>query len=71
MEIVHFCDKYVDEKKPWAESENQKEVIGDLLFALQGIADLLIPFLPETSEKIRVQLFGGERVSLFPRILSN
>jgi len=67
-EIIQFCDKYVDEKKPWVESESQKDAIGDLLYALQKIANLLVPFLPETSEKIRVQLFGGKRVSLFPRI---
>ncbi|MBI2123632.1 MAG: methionine--tRNA ligase [Candidatus Wildermuthbacteria bacterium] len=66
--MIQFCDKYVDEKKPWAESEDQKDVLGDLLFALHEISDLLVPFLPETSEKIKTQLSGGERTSLFPRL---
>ncbi|MDO8473966.1 MAG: methionine--tRNA ligase [bacterium] len=67
-EVIHFCDKYIEEKKPWTESEGQKNVLGDLLCALQEIANSLAPFLPETSEKIKVQLSGGERVSLFPRL---
>ena len=69
--VVQFCDRYIDEKKPWVESEGQKDVLGDLLFAIREIASLLIPFLPETSEKIKVQLSGKERTSLFPRILPN
>lgn len=66
--VIQFCDKYIDEKKPWTESADQKDVLGDLLLAIGEIANLLIPFLPETSEKIKVQLSGGGRVSLFPRL---
>jgi methionyl-tRNA synthetase len=66
--VIQFCDKYIDEKKPWVESGNQKEVLGDLLYALEGIGNLLVPFLPEASGKIKVQLSGGERTSLFPRL---
>ena len=70
-EVVHACDKYIDEKQPWRESPEQKQVIGDLLFMIGEITDLLTPFLPETSEKIKAQLSGGERTFLFPRILPN
>ncbi len=66
--VIQFCDKYIEEKKPWAESEGQREVLDDLLYAIQGIANFLVPFLPETSEKIKVQLSGKERTSLFPRL---
>jgi len=67
-EIIHFCDKYIEEKRPWEESDNQKERVEDLLLAISHIADLLQPFLPETSEKIIHQLQQGKSDPLFPRI---
>ena len=67
-EVIHACDKYIDEKKPWVESPEQKEVISDLLVAIGEIANLLKPFLPETSEKIVHQLVGEKGENLFPRI---
>ena len=67
-EIIHFCDKYIEEKRPWEESDHQKEVIGDLLLAVSHIAEFLQPFLPKTSEKITQQLQQGKGESLFPRI---
>ncbi len=75
-DVIHFCDKYIDEKQPWSfdfaqDKPEQKKVIGDLTLAISEVAALLKPFLPETSEKIKVQLSRGERTSLFPRVLSN
>jgi len=67
-EVIHACDKYIDEKKPWSESSEQKEVIGDLLLAIGEIADFLKPFLPETSEKILQQLQTEQVQALFPRL---
>jgi len=67
-EVIHACDKYIDEKKPWSESSEQKQVIGDLLLVIGEIGDLLKPFLPETSERILKQLEGGTREILFPRL---
>ncbi|MBI2642400.1 MAG: methionine--tRNA ligase, partial [Candidatus Wildermuthbacteria bacterium] len=64
-EVIHFCDKYIEEEKPWASPK--PEVIGNLLFALGEIANLLKPFLPETSERILEQLQGGKQEILFPR----
>jgi methionyl-tRNA synthetase len=55
-ELISICDKYIEEERPWEKSAKQKEIIGDLLFAVNGIAELLRPFLPETSEKIIKQL---------------
>ncbi len=66
--FISFCDGYIEKERPWQQSERQKAVVVNLLFALGGVANLLQPFLPETSEKIKAQLSGGERVSLFPRI---
>lgn len=66
--LISFCDKYIEEKKPWKESKSQKEVISDLLSAIQEIAELLKPFLPETSDKILEQLKTNKSQPLFPRL---
>ena len=55
-ELISFCDRYIEKEKPWEESNNQLSVINNLLFALANIAQMLEPFLPETSEKIFKQL---------------
>lgn len=69
-ELISFCDKYINETKPWENKENSKEVISDLLYVISQIADLLKPFLPQTSEKILAQLETGKSASLFPRLNS-
>ncbi len=68
--LIGFCDKYIEQTKPWEESDKQGEVINDLLLALSNIAKMLKPFLPETSEKILEQLKTKESKSLFPRLIS-
>jgi len=65
-ELIGFCDKYIEKERPWATKD--KKVINDLLFALDNIAQMLRPFLPETSEKILKQLKTKQSKSLFPRI---
>jgi methionyl-tRNA synthetase len=54
-QLIALGNRYVDEKKPWAleaDSKEFKEVIGSLLFLISKIGVLIVPFLPETSEKI-------------------
>ena len=67
-ELISFCDRYIEKERPWEEKENQKEVIGNLLFAISNIAEMLKPFLPETSEKIFKQLKTKKSKPLFLRI---
>ncbi|XOB41180.1 MAG: class I tRNA ligase family protein [Candidatus Nealsonbacteria bacterium] len=78
-ELISFCDQCIEKNKLWEESENQKKHILYLLYTITNIAQLLEPFLPETSEKILCQLgmkiddkqyvFDIEkRESLFPRV---
>lgn len=76
-ELVSFCDKYIDEEKPWEikDVEKQKAVFSNLLFSLTGISGMLKPFLPETSEKMEEQLGESKGIfnvkkgePLFPRI---
>jgi len=72
---IDQLNKYVDENKPWILEKNNdpklKDVLSHLVDGLLEIAELLIPFLPNTSEKIREQ-FSRDQVkssfSLFPRI---
>ncbi len=66
--LISFCDRYIEKEKPWEEKENQKIVIGNLLFTVSNIAEMLRPFLPETSEKILEQLKIKKSKPLFPRI---
>lgn len=67
-DVIHFCDRYIDEKKPWSESPEQKEVISDLVLVIGELAELLKPLVPETSAKIVHQLESGESRPLFPRL---
>ncbi len=64
-ELIGWCDKYIETEKPWQTKD--EKVIYNLLFVLENIADLLKPFLPETSEKIIKQLKSKKSESLFPR----
>lgn len=67
-ELIGICDRYINEKKPWEGKSNFSQVISDILFILDKISDLLSPFLPETSEKIRKALKSKGQVTLFPKI---
>ncbi|PIV65108.1 MAG: methionine--tRNA ligase [Candidatus Nealsonbacteria bacterium CG_4_8_14_3_um_filter_37_36] len=67
-DLISFCDKYIERERPWEKSEKQLSIINNLLFALDNIAQLLQPFLPETSEKIKKQLKTKKSQPLFPRI---
>jgi len=76
-ELVSFCDKYIDEEKPWEikDIEKQKLVFSNLLLSLVTISQLIEPFLPETSKKMKDQLGENKGLfnikkgeSLFPRI---
>jgi len=69
-ELISFCDKYINEKKPWENNKNSSQVVSDVLFALDKISDLLLPFMPETSEKIKLAIENKELKTLFPRILT-
>jgi len=90
--LISYCDKYINDEKLWethltSSGQTKKlEVVNDLFYTINEIADLLSPFLPETSEKIKKALGrnqtgeaieenlpaqAGKSVALFPRILSN
>jgi methionyl-tRNA synthetase len=65
-DLISFCDKFIQEKKPWEKKE--KKVISDLLLTLGEISKMLYPFFPETSERILKQIETKKMRPLFPRI---
>jgi methionyl-tRNA synthetase len=67
-ELISFCDKYINQEKPWEGKENASQVISDILFALENIAEMLLPFLPETAEKMKLVLETKKSQALFPRL---
>ena len=68
--LIGFCDAYVENTKPWQITDKKKleQVLSNLLYCISEIADLIAPFLPETSEKIKEQLRTGKSEILFPRL---
>ncbi len=51
--FIDACNEYVQEKKPW--ETHDKWVLHELKESILKIAELLSPFLPETSKKITEQ----------------
>ena len=76
MEIMKFAEnanRYIAEREPWAlakasKTEELTEVLIKSFENISNIADYLLPFMPETSEKIQKQLETLEPEVLFPRI---
>jgi methionyl-tRNA synthetase len=73
---VRGLNQYIDEEKPWTislekDEDHLREVLAYQLNSLLVIANLLEPFLPETSEKIKSIYKDGEvhplPGSLFPK----
>ncbi len=67
FDIFRRCNKYIDETMPWAlakddsKIERLETVIYNLLESIRVGANLLSPFLPETSDKILEQLNNYEK----------
>jgi methionyl-tRNA synthetase len=72
-EKIYEANKYVDDEKPWMIKEDIDKlslVINNLLNSIKSIGEVLIPFFPETSEKI-LKIFKSEKIlkaePLFPK----
>jgi methionyl-tRNA synthetase len=51
--FIDTCNEYVQNKKPWETGD--KKVLYELKESILKIADLLLPFIPESAEKIKKQ----------------
>jgi methionyl-tRNA synthetase len=67
-EIIGAFDRHIEREEPWRGGKNAIQIVSDSIFALKEIAEMLQPFLPETSEKIFKQLKTKKVKPLFPRI---
>ena len=69
---VAWANKYIEEKKLWelvkTDPKEGKKVLAELLSLISEIAEVISPFMPETSEKIFAQLEAPKSEPLFPRI---
>ena len=63
MDFSRYCNKYVDEKAPWAsrktDMEATKVTLSFCLRAIHALGIMLLPFLPGAASKI-VSAFGRE-----------
>ena len=68
--LISWCDSYVEKEKPWKIKDKKKleQVLSNLLYCISEISELIEPFLPETSDKIKKQLKSGKPEILFKRI---
>ncbi len=61
MSFVRYCNKYINDRKPWALKGSELEsVLYNLLESIRIISILLYPFIPETSDRIAAKL-GSEK----------
>jgi methionyl-tRNA synthetase len=57
-EQVRGLNQYIDEQKPWviaktADEEHLRETLAYMCGSLLEIAELLVPFMPQTAQKIK------------------
>ncbi|KKQ69855.1 MAG: methionyl-tRNA synthetase, methionyl-tRNA synthetase [Candidatus Peregrinibacteria bacterium GW2011_GWC2_39_14] len=76
MLLSDFGNRYVEEMKPWALAKENSEILPSVIFnmveILRGTADMLVPFLPDTSKKV-LDAISGDAIKkpdvLFPRLV--
>lgn len=69
--VIRELNAEIDRSKPWevakADPKKLSEILSFIYENLWGVAELMEPFMPETSEKILEQLKSLEPKPLFPR----
>jgi len=58
FEFIDICNEYVQNSKPW--ETHDKKVLWELKESILKIAELLFPFIPETSGKITKQFSAAK-----------
>lgn len=70
--FIRTSNKLIDEEKPWELAKSNSErligVLGYIYKNLLTVSELIKPFMPETSEKIKKQLKTLKPEPLFPRL---
>jgi methionyl-tRNA synthetase len=57
--FIDVCNEYVQNKKPWETQD--KKVLYELKEAILKISELLLPFIPDSSEKIK-EIFNSKKI---------
>ncbi len=69
---INEANKFIEENKPWELAKNDKEkfenVMTVLVDSLISISEMIAPFLPDTSEKIKIALKNKKAEPLFQRV---
>jgi methionyl-tRNA synthetase len=65
LDVIKFCDQYIDETKPWSLDKEGKQdeidqIIYNLLEIIRNLGQLLKPYLPEAGDKILAYLNQSE-----------
>jgi methionyl-tRNA synthetase len=56
FEFIDVCNEYVQNNKLWEIKDKKK--LGEVVEGIRKIAELLLPFIPESAEKIQKQFSG-------------
>ena len=76
-ELISFADKFINDKKPWKLSDEHElaRVIANACYLIEAVSELIAPFLPASSERIREQIVLRDGTfiikkgdGLFPRL---
>ena len=63
-DLVGYANKYIDDEKPWVVAKGDAQdflnIMNNTVFILYNIAWMLVPFIPETADKIFTTL-GANR----------
>ncbi|MDD3607986.1 MAG: methionine--tRNA ligase [Candidatus Moranbacteria bacterium] len=70
--IIRTADKFVEKNRPWelvkSDLEKFNEVMAKLVGDLDLVAELTLPFMPETSNKIKQMIKSRKTENLFRRL---
>ncbi len=68
-DLIGYANKYIDDKKPWAAVKHDEAeflvIMNNAVFILYNIAWMLVPFMPETADKI-FRAIGADREVVLP-----
>lgn len=57
FEVIRFSNKYFDDQQPWKQVHDDKnackQTLADCVFLIANLANILTPFLPFSSEKVK------------------
>lgn len=67
--LISFTDTYIELNRPWEKNEKNEKVIQELGIILKTIAEMIEPFMPQTSKTIITTLSEKTKKILFSKIL--